>query len=81
MNRYNNLGRFAKKYGYDPSTLEGQTAYMINENIFQRYLPMFEGSGQTVRQYMVPAYYWLGWGIKGYREHYAYDYTKKMVLA
>ena len=80
VNRYNNLGRFAKKYGYDPSTLEGQTAYMINENIFQRYLPMFEGSGQTVRQYMVPAYYWLGWGIKGYREHYAYEYTKKMVL-
>jgi hypothetical protein len=29
---------------------------------------------------MVPAYYWLGWGIKGYRELYAYDYTKKMVL-
>lgn len=79
-NRYLGLGQFAKKYGYDPSTLEGQTAYMINENIFQRYLPMFEGSGQTVRQYMVPAYYWLGWGIKGYREHYAYDYTKKMVL-
>ena len=54
---------------------------MINENIFQRYLPMFEGGGQTVRQYMVPAYYWLGWGIKGNREIYAYEYTKKLVLA
>jgi len=30
---------------------------------------------------MVPAYYWLGWGIKGNRELYAYDYTKKLVLA
>jgi len=81
IGRYNNLGKFAVKYGYDPSSLEGQTAYMINESVFQRYLPEFEGPGKTVSQYMVPAYYWLGWGIKGYREHYAYDYTKKMILA
>jgi len=81
VGRYRNLGKFATKYGYDPSSLEGQTAYMINESVFQRYLPEFEGPGKTVDQYMVAAYYWLGWGIKGYRQHYAYDYTKKMVLA
>jgi len=81
IGRYNNLGKFAIKYGYDPSTLEGQTAYMINESVFQRYLPEFEGPGKTVDQYMVAAYYWLGWGIKGYRQHYAYNYTKKMILA
>ena len=81
VGRYANLGKFATKYGYDPSTLEGQTAYMINESVFQRYLPEFEGMGRTVSQYMVPAYYWLGWGIKGYREQYAYDYTKKLVLS
>jgi len=78
--RYKGLGYFSVKYNCDPSTLECQTRYMINENIFQRYLPEFEGSGRTVSQYMVPSYYWLGWGIKGYREQYAYDYTKKMVL-
>ena len=81
LGRYNNLGKFADKFGYDPSTLEGQTAYMINESVFQRYLPEFEGNGKTVHQYMVPAYYWLGWGIKGNRELYAYDYTKKLVLS
>jgi hypothetical protein len=81
IGRYKGLGNFALKYKCDPSSLECQTRYMINENVFQRYLPEFEGSGRTVSQYMVPAYYWLGWGIKGYREHYAYDYTKKMVLA
>lgn len=81
VGRYANLGKFATRYGYDPSTLEGQTAYMINESVFQRYLPEFEGMGRTVSQYMVPAYYWLGWGIKGYREHYAYDYTKKLVMS
>ena len=79
VNRYNNLGKFCKKYGCDPSSLEGQTRYMINENIFQRYLPEFEGNGKTVSQYMVPAYYWLGWGIKGHREHYSYNYSKRLV--
>tara|TARA_R110001606_G_scaffold8553_6_gene37680 strand:- start:567 stop:1154 length:588 start_codon:yes stop_codon:yes gene_type:complete len=80
IGRYKGLGNFCAKYVCDPSSIEGQTRWMINEPIFQKYLPEFEGSGQTVRQYMVPAYYWLGWGIKGNRELYAYDYTKKMVL-
>jgi len=79
VGRYNNLGKFCTNYGCDPSTLEGQTRYMINESVFQRYLPEFEGRGKTVHQYMVPAYYWLGWGIKGNRELYAYDYVHKLV--
>ena len=81
INRYNNLGKFCNKYNCDPSSLEGQTRYMINESVFQRYLPEFEGRGKTVDQYMTAAYYWLGWGIKGYRQQYAYEYTKKLVLA
>lgn len=76
--RYANLGKFCDKYECDPSSLEGQTRYMINESVFQRYLPEFEGRGRTVHQYMTPAYYWLGWGIKGNRELYAYDYVKKL---
>ena len=79
--RYNGLGAFAEKYGCDPSELKCQTRYMINEDIFQRNLPDFEGSGQTVSQYMMPAYYWLGWGIKGKRETYAYDYTTKLIFS
>ena len=81
LGRYNNLGKFCDKFACDPSTLEGQTRYMINESVFQRYLPEFEGRGKTIRQYMVPAYYWLGWGIKGYRELYAHDYYKKLSLS
>jgi hypothetical protein len=53
---------------------------MINEPIFQRVLSEFEGGGQTVSHYMKPAYYWLGWGIKGKRETYSWNYTKQMVL-
>jgi len=79
--RYKGLGSFANKYGCDPSTLQCQTRYMINENIFQRYLPEFEGQDFTISQYMAPAYYWLGWGIKGNRELYAYDYSEKFILS
>ena len=81
IGRYKGLGNFCAKYGCDPSSLEGQTRWMINEPIFRRYLPMFEGGGQTVSQYMVPAYYWLGWGIKGNREIYSWEYTTKLVWA
>ena len=81
VGRYNGLGSFGRRYGCDPSTLKCQTRYMINEPTFQRYLPEFEGPGQPVRQYMVGAYYWLGWGVKGNRERYAYDYVKKLVWA
>ena len=79
--RYNGLGNFCNRYGCDPSSLQGQVRYMINESQFQKVLPEFEGRGMPVHQYMVPAYYWLGWGIKGNREIYSYQYTKKLVLA
>ena len=79
--RYLGLGSFCKKYNCDPSSLEGQTRYMINENQFQGILPEFEGRGYTVDQYMVPAFYWLGWGIEGNRKHYSYNYSKKLIWA
>ena len=79
-NRYRGLGLFAKKYGCDPSEFKCQTRYMINEPVFQKHLPRFEGSGRSIKQYMLPAYYWLGWGIKGKREIYAYEYSKKLFL-
>ena len=77
--RYDGLGSFCDKYGCDPSTIEGQTRYMINEHSFQTNLPTFEGRGLTISQYMRPAYYWLGWGVKGYRESYSYDYVTKFI--
>jgi len=80
ISRYRGLGNFAVKYDCNPSELDCQVRWMVNEPQFQKVLPEFEGSGQTIRQLMVPSYYWLGWGIKGYREQYAYDYSKRLVL-
>ena len=81
IGRYKGLGNFCAKYECDPSTLSGQTRWMINEPIFQRALPIFEGHDQSISYYMKPAYYWLGWGIKGNREVYAWDYKDKFVLS
>ena len=80
IGRYKGLGNFCAKYSCDPSSLEGQVRWMINEPIFQRVLPVFEGHDQSISYYMKPAYRWLGWGIKGNREVYAYDYTKKLIF-
>ena len=81
VGRYRNLGKFAERYNMDPSSLEGQTSYMINESQFQDMLPEFEGRGHTISQYMVPCFYWLGWGIKGNREVFAHQYLNKLVYA
>ena len=77
--RYDGLGFFAKKYGCDPSTLECQTRYLINEIHFQKVLPEFKNPGFGIHQYMVPSYYWLGWGVKGPRVTYSYQYEAQLV--
>jgi len=80
VNRYVNLGKFAEKFACDPSTFDCQLHYMVNEYTFVRQLPYFQGSGLAIADYMRPAYRWLGWGIKGNREVYAWDYLNKLQL-
>ena len=36
--------------------------------------------GQTISYYMKASYRWLGWGIKGNRELYAYEYLNKLKM-
>ena len=64
-----------------PVKLKSPTWQWIDCTPEERYvLSDFEGRGKTVQQYMIPAYYWLGWGIKGDREVYSYNYSKKLFL-
>ena len=76
--RYDGLGKFCKRYGCDPSSLVGQTRYMINEGQFRAELDHFQTRYQQIPYYMTSAYYWLGWGIKGNRERYAYSFLDKL---
>ena len=77
--RYNGLGAFCNKFDCDPTTLSGQVRYMVNEEQFRILLPKMETRGKSIRQYMTDSYQWLGWGIKGSREHYAHDYSKMLI--
>jgi hypothetical protein len=79
--RYDGLGSFCNKYECDPSSVKGQLRYMVNENHFQQVLPHFQGHGSTISQYMNSAYRWLGWGIRGYRVDYAYNYLRQFIFA
>ena len=78
--RYHGLGHFSTNYECDPSSLECQTRYMINELEFQKNLHKFKTVGQSISYYMDAAYYWLGWGIEGPRVHYINQYLSKMVF-
>ena len=76
-NRYYGLGRFCQKHKCNPSSLAGQVSYMLNEYQFQKMLANFQRPFQTVQFYMNSAYRWLGWGVKGPREQFAYNYLRK----
>ena len=76
--RYDGLGLFCKKYNCDPSSIEGQTRYMINEMKFRNDLHAFQTNHQTVGYYMNSAYYWLGWGIHGNRTKHTYTFLDKL---
>ena len=81
VGRYKNLGFFASKYGCDVNTIQCQTRFLINERQFQKVLPEFQNEGFAIHQYMAHAFYWLGWGIKGDREHFSHQYHAKFVQA
>ena len=76
--RYDGLGKFCKKYECDPSSVEGQTRYMINELKFRNDLYAFQLEHQQVNFYMNAAHYWLGWGVHGDRTKYSYTFLHKL---
>ena len=81
LGRYQGLGDFSRKYDLDPTSLEAQLRWMVNEREWILFEPYLKGEGQSVEYYMRHAYRWLGWGIHGARTQYAYSYYNKMTLA
>jgi len=79
--RYNGLGTFAARTGGDPSTLDTQLRYMITEPQWRGIEDRLKVPGKPIEYYMRLAYSWLGWGHKGARTDFAYNYTSKLVLA
>jgi len=77
--RYHGLGHFTKQYGGDPTHIETQLRYMVNERQWTDVEHVFKTPGLSVRKYMDSAYYWLGWGIHGNRTHYSNQYINRLV--
>ena len=78
QHRYDGLGTFCADQNADPSSLECQTKYMIQELRFRDDLSSFLTNHQTVPYYMNAAYYWLGWGVHGNRTNYSYSFLNKL---
>lgn len=76
LNRYVGLGKFATRYGCDPSELTCQLRYMLTEPQWIKASETFKTPGLTIDNYMNAAYYWLGWGIHGNRTHYTNQFVK-----
>jgi len=80
INRYKGLGNFAARIGGDPSTIDTQLRYMITEPQWRGIEDRLKVPGKPIEYYMRLAYSWLGWGHKGARTDFAYNYKNKMVL-
>jgi hypothetical protein len=78
--RYNGLGTFAARIGGDPSTLDTQLRYMITEPQWRGIEDRLKVPGKPIEYYMRLAYSWLGWGHKGARTDFSYNYANKLVL-
>lgn len=77
--RYHGLGHFTSKYGGDPTHIESQLRYMVNERQWTDVEHVFKTPGLSVSRYMNSAYYWLGWGIHGNRTHYSNQYINRLM--
>jgi hypothetical protein len=75
--RYSGLGLHASRTGGDPSSFNTQLDYIYTESQWKRIEDKLKIPNQPVNFYMRLAYTWLGWGIKGPREFYAYDYLNR----
>jgi hypothetical protein len=79
--RYHGLGNFAYKTNANPSTIETQLNYMINEYDWKMIERRMMQPGGTINDYMRIARQWIRWGHHGARTNFAYDYARRLVTA
>lgn len=75
--RYYGLGLHAARINGNPSSFDTQLDYVFTENQWKQIEDKLKIPNQPVNFYMRLAYRWLGWGVKGPRESYAYEYLNR----
>ena len=76
--RYYGLGDYAASTGQNPESLTTQLEYILTEKEWQQASTIFKKMGLPMASYDRAGYIWLGYGIKGNRLYYAFDYARRI---
>ena len=73
--RYYGLGHYARSTGQRPESMQTQLEYIITEPEWQAAERIFKKPGLPMHSYDYAGKIWLGYGIKGNRLRYAWQYV------
>jgi hypothetical protein len=79
-NRFRGLGEHARRTGGNPSTIQTQLSYLLEEGDWKMIEDRMMTPGKTINDYMRLAHKWIRWGHHGARTHFAYDYARRFTL-
>ena len=78
--RFHGLGTFARRTNSSPNSFDTQLEYAMTEVEWKRASKTFKTTGLAMNSYFHAGHVWLGYGVKGARHNYAYQYTKKLFI-
>lgn len=78
IDRYRGLGSHSWAKGMNPSTIDAQLSWLIQERQWKNIQNRMKTPGLSIGSYMNTTYSWIGWGIHGARTHFAYDYANRL---
>ena len=76
--RYYGLGNYAARTGQAPEDLKTQLEYIVTESEWKSASTIFMREGLPMYSYDRAGRIWLGYGIKGNRLFYAWQYVDKI---
>lgn len=76
--RYYGLGSYARKIGQAPEDIDTQLKYIVTEREWKSASAIFKQDGLGMPSYDYAGKIWLGYGIKGNRLNYAWQYVSRI---
>jgi len=76
--RYYGLGNYARRTGQRPEAAKTQLEYIVTEREWQAAERIFRKPGLPMNSYDYAGKIWLGYGIKGNRLLYAWQYVSRI---
>ena len=76
--RYYGLGSYARRIGKAPEDIDTQLKYIVTEREWKSASAIFKQDGLGMPSYDYAGKIWLGYGIKGNRLNYAWQYVSRI---